>query len=293
MLSHANGSISPSLSDQDSPANVRTLAAALVAARNGNASMRAKVITALSKLPSLSVDRALALGRELGAYVLAADLVKSTDSEVGYNQKAFYKAQLTRSTGGGPSNLIRCHEDRPNNWGTWCGAARIAVDRYIGDTADLLRAAVVFRGWTGERSSYAGFSYGDTSWQANASTPVGVNPVGATKSGHDIDGVLPDDQRRAGGFTWPPTCENYVWEALQGATLQAELLARAGYDSWLWSSKALLRAEVWLYGQASCPASGDDTSTPWVIAHGTGGGNIGVSPSNPGKGWGFGDWLYP
>ena len=43
------------------------------------------------------------------------------------------------------------------------------------------------------------------------------------------DGVLPDDQRRSGGFVWPPTKENYVWEALQGAIAQAVILHRAGF----------------------------------------------------------------
>ncbi len=288
----ANAPISPSLADQDSPANVRALAAALVFARNGDPAMRSKVIAALRALPSLGVERALALGRELGAYVLAADLVKSTDAEVGYDQKAFYRAQLRRATSGGPANLIECHERRPNNWGTWCGATRIAIDRYIGDTADLARAATVFRGWLGDRGQYSGFTYGDTSWQADPAKPVGINPVASVKSGRNLDGVLPDDQRRGGSFTWPPPCENYVWEALQGATLQAELLDRAGHRAWQWSDQALRRSLDWLYGPDNCPATGDDTSTPWVVNHGTGSTFPTSSTSSPGKGWGFASWLY-
>ena len=38
------------------------------------------------------------------------------------------------------------------------------------------------------------------------SQPVGINPPGATIAGHSVDGVLPDDQRRTGGFAWPPPC---------------------------------------------------------------------------------------
>jgi len=79
-------------------------------------------------------------------------------------------------------------------------------------------------------------------------------------AGHEsIDGVLPDDQRRAGGFTWPPQKENYVWEGLQGAVVQAEVLHRAGYDTWNWSDKALLRAVTWETIIAKFPAQSDDT----------------------------------
>jgi hypothetical protein len=41
---------------------------------------------------------------------------------------------------------------------------------------------------------------------------------------------------------WPPFQENYVWEALQGAVAQAEILNRFGFDTYNWSSRALLRA---------------------------------------------------
>jgi hypothetical protein len=284
---------------------VRTLAAALVAARKGDAAMRSKVIAVLRQLPGLPTGRELALGRELGAYVLAADLVKSTDAEVGYDQKAFYQGYVTKDIhpSDGPATLKACHEQRPNNWGTWCGATRVAIDRYVGDQADLLKAATIFRGWLGERSSYAGFTYGDTSWQADPSKPVGVNAQGTAKSGRNVDGILPDDQRRSGSFTWPPACENYVWEALQGATLEAELLARAGYDSWKWSDAALERALGWLYGttfKASadrpagpCTAIGDDTSVPWLVNHATGSSFPTTAAASIGKAYGFGDWLWP
>ena len=143
--------------------------------------------------------------------------------------------------------------------GDHCGASRIAIDLYIGDSVDLARTWAVFRGWVGDRSAYAGFNFGDLSWQSTAGAPVGVNPVGATLAGHNVDGVLPDDQRRSGGFSWPPACENYVWEALQGASLQADLLTHGGYPAWTQGSSALRRALTWLYNQANCPAAGDDT----------------------------------
>src|SRR5690606_5669006 len=132
-------------------------------------------------------------------------------------------------------------------WGTHAGAARAAVAAYLNDSTEMARTAAVFKGWLGNRASYAGFSYGDTSWQANAATPVGVNPVGAMKSGVSIDGAIPDDMRRGASFQWPPTFTDYPWEAMQGVLLQALILDHAGYDAFGWESNAILRASTFLY----------------------------------------------
>jgi hypothetical protein len=68
------------LTNQDSMANVQCLAAALVYARTGDVSAKGRVIGALDKIigfaaDTYKLDRALALGRELCAYVIAADLI--------------------------------------------------------------------------------------------------------------------------------------------------------------------------------------------------------------------------
>jgi hypothetical protein len=157
--------------------------------------------------------RTLALGRNLIGYVLAADLVGLPATEDA-RFRTWLQTCLTETLDG--KTLKSCHEERPNNWGTHAGASRVAAALYLGDTAQVERCAQVFKGWLGDRASYAGFDYGDLSWQADPSKPVGINPRGAMIQGHSVDGVLPDDQRRAGGFTWPPPKENYVWEAMQG-----------------------------------------------------------------------------
>ncbi|MEP7189994.1 MAG: hypothetical protein ABI901_12455, partial [Roseiflexaceae bacterium] len=146
-------------------------------------------------------------------------------------------------------------------------------------------------GWLGDRTAYAGFTYGQLDWQADASKPVGINPKGATKNGRNVDGVLPDDQRRAGGFTWPAPKENYVWEALQGAVVQAELLSHAGYDAWNWSDRAMWRAVNWEYTVNGFPATGDDTFEIYIINHAYGS-SFSVGAANTGKNLDFTDWLY-
>ncbi len=289
--SAADGSTGkPNVSNQDDPVNVRVMAKALVYARTGDESYRQDVINAcMSAIGTEKGGRTLALGRELIAYVIAADLVglpTSDDSKF----RAWLRETLTESLSG--KTLISTHEDRPNNWGTHAGGSRVAVAVYLGDQQELERCAQVFKGWLGDRSAYSGFSYGSLDWQNDKSNPVGINPKGASKNGHSIDGVLPDDQRRAGGFKWPPPKENYVYEGLQGALAQAVILYRQGYDTWNWSDKALLRAFEWLHNEADFQASSDDNWEPHLINKYYGSNFPAGTPSNPGKNVGWTDWTH-
>jgi hypothetical protein len=290
----------PNLTNQDDTANVCVMAKALVFARTGQSVYRQDVVNALNSVvnaPTYS-GRALALGRELAAYVIAADLIDLKNYNIPLDVAFRVKIQslLVTLTVEGPQNLIYCHEERPNNWGTHCGASRAAVAAYLGDTVELEATARVFKGWLGDRSAYASFSYGDTSWQCDPAKPVGINPAGCMKSGQVIDGVLGDDQRRAGAFVWPAPKENYVYEALQGALVQAVILRRAGYtDVFEWQNRALLRAFIWLHTQNNFPAEDDDTWQPHVINHfyGAAGANFPAPrPSSPGKNVGWTDWTF-
>jgi hypothetical protein len=289
VLSWASKSASsPSLSDQDDPDNITVLAKALVYARTGDTTRRNEVLSALAAVRGTeSGARALAVGREAAAYVIAADLI-------GYRDASFVSwvsSLRTAPTTSGPSNIIDCQQSRPNNWGTHCGATRVVIDLYIKDTTDLAKAINVWKGWMGDRAAYTGFSFGDLSWQSNPSAPVGINPKGATIQTHNVDGVLPDDQRRGGSFTWPPFCENYVHEALQGANLALAVLSTNGYPMGTWSDNAINRAYTWLYNVDSCPATGDDTFSPYIVNYFTGS-NIPETSSTPGKNFGFSEWLY-
>ncbi|HEY3189569.1 MAG TPA: hypothetical protein VGJ70_18925, partial [Solirubrobacteraceae bacterium] len=239
--------------------------------------------------------RTLALGRNLPPYVIAADLIGlgSWDGALDARFHAWLAGVRTEVLSG--DTLISTHDLRPNNWGTMAGAARIAADAYLGDTADLQRAATVFRGWLGDRGAYAGFKFGDLSFQADASRPVGINPAGAVKDGVSIDGALPDDMRRGCSFTPTPCFTDYAWEGLQGAVVQAELLWRRGYDAWGWSDRALLRAARYLQGLdaqfGGWWAKSDDTWQPWLLnrAYGT---SLPTQAARSGKLMGFTDWTH-
>lgn len=285
------------LSDQDQTTNVCVLAKALVHARTGDPSHRVDVLAALTQIVTALVydGRALALGRELGTYVIAADLIdlEHTDPLLDLAFRTTLGALRVAPTSGGALDLIDCHERRPNNWGAHCGATRAAIAVYLGDEADLARTAAVFKGYLGDRTSYAGFDYGaDLSWQCDPANPVGINPAGCSRDGVSLDGVLPDDQRRGGAITTSPPRENYVWEALQGLLVQAVILSRAGYDVWNWEDRALLRAMRWLHEVADYPAEGDDTWQPHLVNLYLGTQFPAPIPTHAGKSVGFTDWTH-
>ncbi len=280
----------PNLSDQEDAVNVQILAKALVFARTKDERYRSEVIYAcMIAIDTEKNGSALALGRKLAAYVIAADLVGLPPNE---NQRfrAWLNKTLTEPLGG--LSLRSAHEKRANNWGTHAGASRVAVAAYLGDQAEIARCAQVFKGWLGDRASYAGFQYGNLSWQADPSQPVGINPKGVIRDGHLIDGVLPDDQRRGGIFKWPPPKVNYVYGALQGALVQAVILSRLGYEVWNWQDRALLRAYQWLHSQANFAATGDDTWQLHLVNYYYRTQFPALIPSPPGKNIGWTDWTH-
>jgi hypothetical protein len=269
---------------------------ALVYARTGETGYRDEVVAALTAMtgPAPYRGRALSLGRQLPAIVVAADLVDlpRVAPELDGRFRSYIRDLLHTPTFGGPVDLVDCHESRPNNWGTHCGAARVAVAAYLHDSGELARAAQVFRGFLGDRAAYAGFEYGELDWQCDPARPVGINRTGCTKNGHSVDGVVPDDQRRGGDFVWPPPRENYVYESLQGTIVQAAILDRAGYPAFTWEDRAILRAYRWLLEQASYPAAGDDEWQMHLVNHVYRVNLPAPSPARPGKNMGWTDWTH-
>ncbi len=284
----------PDISNQDSSNDVLVLAKALVFARTRIAAYRSAVLSNLKAVVGTEAGgRSLAAGRGVPAYVIAADLISLSAVDPTFDTRTFrpwLRKLLTEDLQG--DTIVSTQETRPNNWGTHAGAARAAIAAYLGDRAQLRRTAVVFKGWLGDRAAYAGFKYGDLSWQCNAAQPVGIVPAGCTKNSVAIDGALPDDMRRGGGFQWPPAATGYPWEAMQGAVLEAELLQRAGYPAWSWQNRALLRAAKFLYYRASWPADSNDDWQPWLLDYRYGTHFRTSAKTHPGKNFGWTDWLY-
>jgi hypothetical protein len=290
----ASGSLGQAnLADQDSDHDVRTLAAALVAARTGDRAMRDKAVAAISSaMGTEDGGRTLAIGRNLQSYVIAADLVDldSADPKVGARFRSWLREVRTEELDG--NTLVETSNERPNNWGTHATASLIAAAAYLEDTAELNRLANVFRGWAGDRRAYSGFNFGsDLSWQADRNAPVGINPVGATLLGRSVSGALPEEMRRGGSLTWPPSDTGYPWGALNGAVVSAELLSRRGFDAWNWSDKALQRATKFLFDLGWGPGNDDEWVVPLVNArYGTK--FPAQSEVGLGKNLGFTNWTH-
>lgn len=290
LLAAAQAHVEPILARLDDTTNRNLVAKALVFAKTHDDAYRQQVIEAIRNIQGTEAgSTALPVSRKLVSLVIAADLV-SLPPEDDARFRQWLRLVLQREFEG--LTLVATHERRPNNWGTHAGASRAAVARYLGLEPELARCAQVFKGWLGDRATYREFKFGDRSWQANPRAPVGINPKGATKQGHSLDGVLPDDQRRGGKFSWPPPHENYVYEALQGALVQAVILYRAGWDTWSWEDRALLRAFRWLHDVAGFPPEGDDTWQAPLMDHFYGTDFWTGESTRPGKSLGWTDWSH-
>ena len=300
----------PYASDQTSLHDTATLAVALVAVRTGDSVYARKAAEAINSavgtemLPSAAGSRHLPICRNAPAYVIAADLIDLRTLDPVKDARFREWIERLRDNpydGEEPTRLI--YEHRSNNHGTMCGAARAAISRYLGDSADLVRTAQVLKGWLGDRQSFVFDDYvpGSETYMPDPAQPRPVNPVGATKDGHNIDGMLPAEHARCGTFRWPPCYTSYPWGGLAGALVNAEILRRAGYaDVFTWESRGFLRAYTRLYELARVdPAwwqeatQGDDSWQPWLVNSLYGTRFPAVSPTRPGRNMGWTDWTHP
>jgi hypothetical protein len=154
------------LSDPERYTHLCVMTKALLYAATGDEDRRDEVVQALRDFNGETyTGTAWILAREIPAFVIAADVIALRSHDPVLDDA--FRSQLLRlretPTDSGPPNLVVCQEDRPNNWGTHCGAARAAIAAYLRDGDELERTAAVFRGYLGERSSYADFRYGGPS----------------------------------------------------------------------------------------------------------------------------------
>ncbi|CAN5574685.1 hypothetical protein BH20CHL7_BH20CHL7_03490 [soil metagenome] len=306
LLAIADGPLGrPDLTDQNTRHGINTLAVALVAARTDDRAYRdrarAEILAAIGTEQERAGNSILSLGRQLGAYVLAADFIKLS----GGDDERFrdWLADIRTRVLGGHGRwreLTATHEDSANNWGAFAGASRIAASLYLGDTADVERAAQVLRGFLGERSAWSDFQPVAESmdWACVPERYTPVNPP-CVRSGIELDGTIVRDISRGGSLRWPQGASgiSYTLESLQGLILQAELLYQNGHDDpWRWSDAAIHRiADV----VTASGAIGGDTwnrsppsfHLPWIL-NARYGLDLPTEPAGAGRVFGYTDWLY-
>lgn len=280
----------PTIADQSSTDDTNTLAGAIIAVRLNDDALRSKVRDHLAALvASHPYDRVLGLARQLPSYVIAADLVGLEPSaRLGF--EAFLREAMSHQMEGhsGGTDLRSTARRSPNNWGTMSRAAMAAAAVYLGDYTDLAVLADTQRAWLGE-SVPNELRFSSTTWHSGVQ-PAGVNPVGAVRDGHPLDGVQPEDQRRTGGYTWAAPKGSYPHEALQGAVLASVILDRAGALPFDAGDDALIRAEAWLSGPGANPPSGDDRNTPYMLNRY--GASFATGSTSAAKNIAWADWAY-
>jgi len=303
------------LKNQDNKHDISTLAGALVFARTGDPSLRSKVrdaiIAAKRSLDETSewqtTNGVLAAGRQLGTYVISADLIdlKNYDSVTDTEFRIWLTTIRTTNIGthGRWKAITYTCENAAGNWNTFACASRIAASIYLGDVADVDRASAIIRAFFGERAYYPAnapgrYSYFEhtagyqASWACADTTWTGIDPT-CTKSGINIDGVLVEDASRGGGCcVLQGDGIMYSWEALQGLFVSTELLYRTGRygNPYGWSNQALKRALDFMQ-RSGWGISNVAKYVPW-IANARYGTSFATAANTTGRIMSWGDWLY-
>ncbi|HEV8281145.1 MAG TPA: hypothetical protein VGQ02_04755 [Candidatus Limnocylindrales bacterium] len=272
--------------NQDQRSHPRaTLAAALVYARTGLVTYRDKAIELIEAAYPTARDcgnAILSLGRQLGAYVLAADFA-------GYRDASFVTWLRNIRTRSFPSSHSRWYTlagtaaDSANNWGTFALASLTAADAYLGDTTGLARDWALFKDYGDGTASFLH----TPSYQAVWSCPAGYEINPASCSDPRKEGAAVEDASRS---TFP-TIDGYPAEAAQGYVVQAEILSRAGYAAWTVNDRQICRNAKWRERLGNLNHSSADHYVTW-LTNARCGFTQPTQAAGFGRVFGFTDWLY-
>lgn len=295
------------VSNQNSPHDVRTLAAALAAVRTGRADLRARATTALlGAIGTEANARWLAVGRNMGAYAIAADVLglraDSDPASAGSRIQGWLAGFLTRplrhNNTDAQTTLKHAAWSSGSNASAQEGFVHAAIAAYLRDEKELAWAWNGFRRYAGDRSSPHKLSANDPSWQADPSDPVGIQDAGATKDGCRLDGAIGNDMARGSRFKCSPKYTQYPWVGLEGAVPAAVVLGRAGYPSWTVGNRAIFRAcdYLWYLRQQTGRGAwfdGTRSRDTIVLVNRAYGSSFPVSlPVGAGRTIGFTDWTH-
>jgi hypothetical protein len=253
------------IADQDSQHDTYTLAAALVCVRTGQYCAKARR-GVLDAIGTEQGARWLAVGRNLGSYVIAADLLDlragNGTGRDGERVEAWLRGWLTKKLRDNNTTNMRPFGPfhAAANAAAQEGFAFAAVAAYLNDRRALDRAWNAYRrfvcdpGAPDHENINMGPSVRDD-W-TDAGSPCSVNPRGSTKrvpsgrpgsgNAYRIDGSLPGDMRRGGTYRWQPGFTQYAWVGLEGLVPAAVVLERAGYRAFEAADRAVLRTHEYL-----------------------------------------------
>ena len=256
----------------------------------GQAKASAPLGTSAPKL----TNSILSLGRQLGAYVMAADYI-------GYRDPAFvsWVSAIRAQDYGGHSRwytLTRTATNSANNWGTFALASLTVADAYLQDQGGLARDWLLWKSYgdingndfettSDFKQRGAGWVCAPLTYSGDANLPIAIGQ--ATCTDNRKEGAALEDAAR----TTFPTVGNYPAEAAQGYVLTAEVLQKQGYDAWNVNSKQACRNAAWRQRMGNLNFSNADHYVNWVINKRCGFTQP-TQPAGYGRVWGFTDWLY-
>jgi len=211
------------MADQDSAHDGKTLACALAAARTGRGDLRRKATSALSSAIGTDAGaRWLAIGRNLGAYVIAADVLGIHSGPI-YEWLAGFLTQTLRDNNTDEQITVG-NWSSGSNASAQVGFVTAALSVYTRDFARLAAFWDGYRRYCGDRTSPVKATSNSDAWQFIPSDPVGIQ----------------DD-------VCSPAWTQYPWVGLEGAVPAALVFARAGYPAWDVAEEAIRRANDYLW----------------------------------------------
>jgi len=255
-----------SVADQNSNHDVYTMAAALVCVRTGQHCAKAE----RGLLDAIGTERGgrwLAVGRNLAAYMIAADLLNlradGNPNSAGTRFEAWAAGWLTRrlddNNDGGQRPFAPFHSGA--NAAAQEGLAYVAVAAYLRDGRAMDRAWDAFRTFAcdpgaPDRENIDLVRPVNDGWTHDSRNPCAVNPSRTTRrvpsgrpgagSVQRIDGALVGDMRRGGTYQWAPGYTQYPWVGLEGFVPAAVILQKAGYPAMAVADRAVLRTHEYL-----------------------------------------------
>lgn len=265
-----------SIADQNSKHDAKTMAGALVCVRTGDAAIcdkaqkgvLAAIGTEFDLQPGSNEPGAwLEVGRNLTAYVIAADLLglraDGNPNSAGTRVESWIRGWLTKQL---PDTHGKLRQMRPFGSGSNAdaqeGAAYSAVAAYLRDSKALARAWNAYRYFlcdpTATNAENINLEQGvEAGWAHDNQRPCAVNPKGAKKTvpaglpgagtTNRIDGAIINDMRRGGNYQHPPGWTQYPWTGLAGLVPAAVILHRAGYPAFEVVDRAIWRTFDYLW----------------------------------------------
>ena len=293
--SKADASVSPDLCNQDNKADVNALAAGIIYARTGDTAYRTKVINLINAMMATQKDgcgnAVLAMGRQLGGYVMAADFA-------GYRDPSFtnwLNGIIDHNIGGHSRwfNLRYTAYDSASNWGVHALASTTTADIYLNRTADIEKDWQVFsaygipHGWPFNKASSYNEQWSCVATDTTGKLPIAINAPCA-KSGVNLDGAPVEDSSREAFGSY----STYIHESLQGYAVMAQLFNRTGRKGWTINDSQVCRAAK--FGDRAGRLN--DNSVSYFVAFMANnfcGLNLPTkTPTSGGRMFGFSDWLF-